>query len=335
MRRLVLSLITFFTKKPRYIPSVEWSKQSWTHNVFRGIELIVGRSEGIRRESSVAVRFEGGHYVEYVRIYTIEALFAYFETYIRFLLKKTFLPVQLVSVNLLRLDGQSLSLPWIVFAIGFDASAVGTTTSTSPITGTHTCTGSNLMLAVGGGNFATTPTISTPTYAGVSMSLVGAQQTNTGAMAAMYFLTGPATGANTVSMAFGGTSPNCNYNSVSYTGVKQTGQPDASGGGTGASAPNPNWNTVADNCWAICVVSAISVSGGNQHALGGVLTLSGTHQMEVQDHNVAITPGGSNITFAWSATTTTWAGEGGSFAPFLAATTPTTGTPLLLMGVGS
>src|SRR5258708_3994341 len=237
-KNLPLVVMQRITKTRRYRPEILWSQKSWTHNIFRSYEYVFGRAEGIRRESSVAVITEHGRYVEYIQVFTFEACCAYIETYIRAFLQRNFLPLRLITVNFIRVDGTHIQMPWMTFAIAFDASAVGTTTATSPITGTHTCTGSNLMLAVGSGNTATSPTISTPTYSSVSMSLVGAQQTNVANMAAMYFLVAPATGANTVSIAFGGTTPDCNYNSVSYSGVKQSGQPDASGGNTGAGSPN-------------------------------------------------------------------------------------------------
>ena len=115
-------------------------------------------------------------------------------------------------------------------AIALNVASAGTNTTTSPLTWSHTCTGSNLVLIVAVGCRAIGASISTPTYNGVSMTLLGSQRTMTASVVALYYLLNPAAGSNTISVAFGGTSANCNGGAVSWTGVKQTAQPDAVSG---------------------------------------------------------------------------------------------------------
>ncbi|MDE2020949.1 MAG: hypothetical protein KGJ13_11485, partial [Patescibacteria group bacterium] len=51
-RWIIPTIFTWITNHPRELVTPEWSKKSWTHNVFRAYELIFGRRAGIRAEIS-------------------------------------------------------------------------------------------------------------------------------------------------------------------------------------------------------------------------------------------------------------------------------------------
>lgn len=139
-------------------------------------------------------------------------------------------------------------------AIAFDAVTNSEPASTtSPLTFSHTCTGSDLILLVGitilsnGG-----PDITGVTYAGVPMTQAVANTTDSNEDMYIYYLLNPATGANNVSISWSGTHTVA-ARAVSYTGVKQSGQPDASNSGhtTAGTSLAVSVTTVADNSWIV------------------------------------------------------------------------------------
>ena len=120
-------------------------------------------------------------------------------------------------------------------AVAFDAATKSLETTTSPLTWSHTCTGSNLLLVVGiTTSHSTSPNCTGVTYNGVSMTKIGADRDYVGGETTLWYLLAPTTGANTISAAFtgGAGTERCFGVSVSYTGVAQTGQPDAVSRGT-------------------------------------------------------------------------------------------------------
>lgn len=135
-------------------------------------------------------------------------------------------------------------------------------TVTTPAQGTtsfsHTCTGSNLVLIVS--VTSDNANVTAVTYNGVSMTLGtsatgGSSSVNT----YLYYLLNPATGSHTVSVSGGSGGPGCI--SASYTGVKQTGFPDASNHQITASSPSSSTSltVVANGCW---IVGSFNVANG-------------------------------------------------------------------------
>jgi len=130
------------------------------------------------------------------------------------------------------------------------------TTSTGTTSFSHTCSGSNrvLFVPVNTGLVPTNPTVSA-TYNGVSMTEV--QRTNdTNTYTILFMLVNPASGTNTVAVTSSGTVYAAG--GFSYTGCKQTGQPDASGVGSGSSISSlsTNLSVVGSNCWIVQIASA-------------------------------------------------------------------------------
>lgn len=146
-------------------------------------------------------------------------------------------------------------------AIAFDAAVDGLSNTGTSHTWNHTCTGSLLILWVGfnGDNIGSFDDITSVTYNGVAMTLANKQvnpasggDRNT----YLYYLLGPATGSHAVVI-------NCTNShllqggSASYTGVKQSGQPDATAVNAETVSSNKTLTTTlttsADNCWTVVV----------------------------------------------------------------------------------
>lgn len=190
---------------------------------------------------------------------------------------------------------------------------------------THICTGSNLILIVGFRNTkaAGGEDVTGVTYNSVAMTkLYGSLLGNGGKdYDYFYYLINPATGSHTVSVNTAG-STTLYGRSASYTGVKQSGFPDAqaqaqSSTGTSITA---SVTTVADNCWLVAFmdneVNTTTAAGGTTYRLGALTTV-----MPFADSNGAKTPAGSySLGMSW-----TGSGENqyevASMAPFVAGAT--------------
>jgi hypothetical protein len=127
-------------------------------------------------------------------------------------------------------------------AIAFDAH-----TASAATTWSHTCTGSNLVLYVG---LFDSAGVTAVTYALAPMTKAASVGVGGGASTIdVWYLLGPATGTNSVVVAGG--SPSSNH-SASYTGVSQSGFPDASNTAnpSGSASVGTSLTTVAANTWS-------------------------------------------------------------------------------------
>lgn len=319
-----MSLMGFITRTRRYHPedheldhSLHFTSSIWVVNIFRAWEWLFGRAEGIRIESSSTK--------DAITVYTLEALLVLIEVTIREFFSSKLLPLKLVTlVPNPNYSDKPIRIPGVMFAIAWDAKAVGVNTTTSPITWAHTCTGSNMLLVVQGANKGTgTSTITAPTYNGTTMAIASSQQVFNSLhnITALYYLINPTTGANTVSMAFGGTAASCNGASSSYSGVQQSGQPDATNSVTGTAANvSIAVTTVADNCW---VVGAFASQNTSATTAGQTLRESFSYgptsvvMANLQDTNGVVHPAGSQ-TMSWTNGSAAYALVGASFAPVVA-----------------
>lgn len=149
--------------------------------------------------------------------------------------------------------------------ITLDATSSGTITSGTTVTFSHTCTGTNLVLAVyavsraGAANYP-----SSITYNAVSMTEDTSSRNNqANSSGSWWYLVNPATGANNIVVTYGSTRDEAMIFGVSYTGAKQSGQPvtrDADGG----------FNTGA---WTL--TSAVTTTATNQMILMGAMDYVG------------------------------------------------------------
>lgn len=203
-------------------------------------------------------------------------------------------------------------------AVAFDAvgpSSAGTfaQSTAGPLTWSHTCTGSDLLLTVGIAwdvSNAGTPTTLTVTYNSVSMTSVGRQLSNnssTSGFIELFALQNPATGTNTVSAAWsdptlaGGQS--IIGGSVSFTGVASYGTPVKAFGLSGTLSATVN-GTAASSM----VVDAACWGSG------GAATGSQTERWE-RDVNAdtgsgdaaqSTAAGGGNVTMSYTITSDAW-----------------------------
>lgn len=143
-------------------------------------------------------------------------------------------------------------------AIAIDNATGKENTVANPVTFSHTCTGSDLILLVGIDDVKTAgaDNVTGVTYNGVAMTKI-ATQTHAGDAEAgtktLWYLAAPATGSNTVSISNNNT-PTIRAAAVSYTGCKQTGIPDNSTSSDETSTSTSYALTLtpsASNCWMV------------------------------------------------------------------------------------
>src|SRR3990167_2653656 len=140
-------------------------------------------------------------------------------------------------------------------AVDTTSSAAASTTTTKTLS--HTCTGDNLVLVgIGFDPRGDGPATNGFTYNSIVMS-AGIATSDTQYQPVMYYLVAPDTGANTLSYT-GNASDVKGLCAISFTGAKQSAQPDATihYSATGASSPSNALTTVADNSF---VMDAIGV----------------------------------------------------------------------------
>lgn len=203
-------------------------------------------------------------------------------------------------------------------AIAFDASSDGgLTLAGTSLTWSHTNAGNLLVVGVFGDNVATDPTgnvITGVTYNGVAMTEVARAADSSDRWAYQFELLNPASGAHNVvisastTIAMGGMA-------VSYSGVKQSGQPDASTTNTTASATSitTSVTTIADNCWTVLVAKV----GNSQPAAstGSTQRVSNADGLGLYDSGGLIHPAGSYSMTVTSALAGAWATVMASYAP--------------------
>lgn len=213
-------------------------------------------------------------------------------------------------------------------AIAFDSSAKGTITTGTSLTFAHTCTGSNLILIAyfyGSGSGDTC----SATYNGTSMTQFKTIVDSSNNKQFGFYLINPATGANNVVATFGNSGQHGGV-SGSYTGVKQSGQPDSSGSadnsGVGTTV-TVSTTVVASNCWV--------VSGGFANGLSGITCTSNKTDRQYQsmsstfvglrlsDTNSTVATGSQSIIFTINQSGQVISGISASIAPYVAPTVNT------------
>lgn len=176
-------------------------------------------------------------------------------------------------------------------AIAYDAYSEVNGSGTSATT-SHTCTGSNRILIVGVW-LPNSDDLTGVTYNSVSMTQIAKKQTGTNSeWLYLYYLVAPATGANDI-VASQSSSSDIRVRATSYTGAKQTDQPDASATNDSTSTITTlttNLTTVADNCWTVL----FERNGcGSITASTGTTLRSSSDSLIIGDSNAAITPAGA------------------------------------------
>lgn len=170
-------------------------------------------------------------------------------------------------------------------AIAIDATSGSNTQSWS-----HTCTGSNLLLWV---TVRSDNSITGVTYNSVALTKVG--ETTVSEHNSLWYLIAPATGAHTVAVTLG-TATFSQSAAASYTGVRQSGVPDASNTSSpGVIAPplNISVTTVADNCWVVASGQDNSGSGIVGAGTATTARIFQNNSVILLDTNGVVTPAGA------------------------------------------
>lgn len=183
-------------------------------------------------------------------------------------------------------------------AIAYDTITVvnAGNTGTDPYTFSHTCTGSNrgLIVVVGTGG-GTPATVTGVTYNGVSMT----QETtnlNNNRREYIFSLPNPASGSNTVSVDWSGSSPEMAIMAISYTGVDQTDMVEAT-------------NTTTMNSGTTVSISVTSVSANAWIAAYGVSREARTWTVDSPATERGVSGGSGAVDSHYADRTTTTAGS--------------------------
>lgn len=151
------------------------------------------------------------------------------------------------------------------------------------------------------------------------MTLIGKSTRNSNWLY-LYALVNPASGANNVVISVSPSSVIYGA-SASYTGVAQTGMPDAfttnNNGGTGTTSLTVSLTTIADNCWTI-LIGTKSTGGAISAGTGSTKRTTASDDASgfgLFDSNTPITPAAStSMSISW-ATSSEAAAVMASFAP--------------------
>lgn len=298
-RDILPCLLVAITGHPREKAGVdfeiEWSGQSWVHNIFRIYESVFGRRAGIRAELSSAIDNEGNVTYYY---HSYEAMFALFEQKIREALKfKLTLPYKIVFPQLALIGGGPMQMkmsPYL-FAIAFDASSsVNVSSSTSGQSWAHTCTGTNRLLFTG--TFARTSehTLTGVTYNSSSLTAIDSQQgyLNTDTIYTRYMVA-PSTGSNNIATTYSAAGYGGSV-ATSYTGMKQSGQPEATVKDAGDGSSNNFSLTVTTTAADAWIIGVWQPADGTCSA-GSNTTMRISDNDQIGDGGPFATPGSNTI----------------------------------------
>lgn len=200
-------------------------------------------------------------------------------------------------------------------AIAFDSASQGKVTGNTALTYSHTVTGSNTLLVVGVSIESASDLVTGVTYNGVGMTRIQYQTGNAEGAYLYYVNASAGTGTHNIVVSTS-SSTDIRSASVSYTGVLQSGQPDASTKQT-TTVNNPvttALNTVADSSWMISYAQSngfvVSAGAGTTFRSQTVDQFNG-----IGDSNSPITPPQS-YSMSWSGGTV-WNIVQASFSPVI------------------
>lgn len=197
--------------------------------------------------------------------------------------------------------------------IAFDATS--TATGAATLTWSHTCTGNSRILFVGVLDTVAADNVTGATYAGVAMTLIAKQANSAGQYAYLFYLISPATGANNIAVTASAADV-LRGDAISYTGAKQSNQPDSSNTGTAVASATfaPSTTSVADNCWIVSFgknLSGANTAGANTVVRQDSGAVDGCY---MADSNAARSAGANALNLS-TAVATDWAGVIASIAP--------------------
>jgi hypothetical protein len=199
----------------------------------------------------------------------------------------------------------------VVATSGANGDADGTKTS---VTLAHNCgASSNRILFVATRDGSTTSTITGVTYADAAMTKYGSGLANTSGYLNLWYKIAPATGSNNIVVSRSGTGTILWVCGVSYSGVLQTGFPDAGGTASADAATSiaKTITTVKNNCWWLAAhfnrTTNSTVGAGTTDRVGT------SYGLKIGDSNAAVAIG--NVTSNFSSSSTDLRTIMVSFAP--------------------
>lgn len=219
--------------------------------------------------------------------------------------------------------------PWApteIPGITFDAASnSGYQSASAGYSWSHTCSGDDRYLVVGISLLSVAQTVTAMTYNGVTMALLFAQSSATGAARIeIWGLAAPAIGTNTISATLSGSIASAG-NASSYNGVHQTSPTEGAAGAdatnTGAADATVNVTTTADKDFVVDIVATDDVAitvGAGQTQTGNVTGAGGSGAMSYEGPK---TPAGS-VTMSWTnvGALATWVTGGIALRPVTAST---------------
>lgn len=248
MKSFLPRLLATVTRHPRHRPDFEWSKLV-TYNFFRLVELIFGRKNGIRAEASARVIKENGEQKIVYAFHTWEATLCYFEAWIRGSFSVR-IPLKIYIPILKTSNGIPVFASPYLFAIAFDAVSARQVVSGN-ISFSYTVTGTNPYLYFSS-LAQNSDTLSSATYAGASMTTNDSGVSGQPSVETCYVVVknAPATGSNTLAANYSAAHTHT-LTAASFSGVSQSGQPEANGQfQSGAASSFTASATVAtNNAW--------------------------------------------------------------------------------------
>lgn len=299
-RNFLLKAAVKITGKARYRPEfyeldhrLHFTSKIWVANIFRAWEWLFGREFGIRREASLSSNYKNRAFHVGYEVFTLEALLTYFECTIRMWIKTTIewagnpqlssmpRPVYLTLGILgfyFSIKTNTYHLPLFGLSIATDTSG-HTSGGGSTLSYTMGSVSNGLLVVTCSrqdSNHANFP-ISSITYGASTLTSVRQDSSSSNNVSsAIQYLLAPSSGTATITV--NGGSVTTLIVASSWSGVKQSAQPDAQAGkGTAnqsSSSPSQSITTVANNSVIIDCIS----SEANRTSLGGGQTSIGTDQ---------------------------------------------------------
>lgn len=314
-------IVSAATGQARYLPKIEWSEESWTHNAFRAWEYIAFRKYGVRPEATTTAYHdeEGRVYVRRA-FHSVEALIAHTEAMARVEIANTkafilgedlpygYMPRPLIAgASLvifgveLHLTGNSFVAPFVIGAVANDAATSSTATNGTSFNYSHTATGSD-RAAISFHNTQAGDVATGVTYNSVSMTQVtklDAGSTGWYGFNYVYKLVAPSTGSQSVAhtASSSGWMRGC---VETFTGCDQTDPVDSYGSANVNGTSNkPSITIIGSGVW-IC--SAVMWDNSTPAQVSGALITkrAGTGaDFQIGDSNGTVSAG-TYTTYGWT-----------------------------------
>lgn len=301
IRMVLPEAMAYLTGRQRYLPKMEWSRESFVFNLFRIYEQIFFRDFEQRFET--AVGWNNGYTI--VRFGTIESFFCYVEGVIRGKVKVA-IPSLVFTPSFAPIGLRPMPSNYL-FAIAYETSANGSGyQSASTITYSITPSGANrLMISnVFAGRTGTGHTSSVVFNTSESHTKIDEQQEpDQNAYVSLWYLVNPSTGAHNNVVTFDDSSGGISEAAV-YSGVAQSAPIDSQTKGSAVTALLLTTTVVKSNCWLVAgyrtlVGQPTATLGATQRqseaAGAGIFDSNGTVGTGSQSMTVSNTSAGQKI----------------------------------------